>query len=117
MCKCNSGRIKRDNSYMARRANSRVRAVYSNPALQGAIKVFSGLDVTSPSGEYLGVLAHGSFVNVPNGIIDEPRSDGSTFVLPDEFVPAEITIEDYGVIEREIEKKPRKKRIRPIIEA
>lgn len=111
MCKCNSGKmIKRDNSFNARRANMRVQAVYSNYTLQGAVKVYSGFDASNPSGEFLGTLTHGKVVSVPSGIVGALRSDGSTFVLPNEFVPSEMTEQDFAVIEQRMS-KPRKRRV------
>lgn len=55
---------------------------YYNPVATSPIRVFDFVDAPT---KYIGMAQHGTYLNVPPYAVDIDRSDGSRFVLPENF--------------------------------
>ena len=79
-------------------------AIYSNPSQLETIRVFDSIE--SPT-RYLGLARHGYPVSIPRKLLNIPRGDGSTFVLPENFAPE---MPQFTVSEK-IATKPKKVKV------
>jgi hypothetical protein len=107
MCKCNKGMRNANGSQINPLATGdRVVAIYNNPSQLETIRIFDQVD--NPT-RYLGLARHGYPVSVPRSLLNVPRSDGSMFVLPEDFTP---DMPQFAVSEKVATKPKRVKVVR-----
>jgi hypothetical protein len=108
MCNCMKGKRQPSGVAIQRAAQSSngtnwVSVRYYNPVATSPIRVFDFVDAPT---KFIGLAQHGSYLNVPPYAVDIDRSDGSRFVLPENFYePMSFAV----MVEPEIaEEKPAK---------
>lgn len=87
MCGCTKGKNRASGANIQRAAQSSngtnwVSVRYYNPVATSPIKIFDFVDAPT---KYIGMAQHGTYLNVPPYAVDVDRSDGSRFVLPENF--------------------------------
>lgn len=85
MCKCNSGKRNHNGTQIRQVQSDNVIALYYKPGQVKPIKVFDSADISART-KFLGTASHGYPISVPRNLVGVERSDGSKFVLPEEFI-------------------------------
>jgi len=114
MCNCAKGKKQASGVTLQRAIQTSngtnwVNVRYYNPSATTPIRVFDFVE--SPT-KFVGLAQHGSYLSVPPYAVDIDRSDGSRFVLPENFdqpVSFAVTAEDKAVAEKPAPKVTRKR--------
>ena len=105
MCKCKGNRNANGTQMRPSTTTDNVIAIYSNPSQLETIRVFDSIEEPT---RYLGMARHGYPVSVPRKLLNVPRSDGSMFVLPEEFTPE---MQPFSATEKTVKKHKKVKAI------